>query len=94
MENPRLEKQWTVSRILNCSPFASEVLDLNDIQLDYIIRRYAKEHPEEVKLREPPPQPLLNSRKWMSVLTGKDLREYTSLFIPKFLRDKADGGSS
>lgn len=43
-------KLWRVSRILGCSPWASEVLDLNLAQLDWILQMQAKDYPGTLQL--------------------------------------------
>jgi hypothetical protein len=44
---------WRVSRILNSPPFSDEILNLDTVQVNFILKMYAKDHPDEFKIIDP-----------------------------------------
>ena len=59
---------WTVSRILNLSPFSDEVQKLSSAQMNWILEMYAQENPD-VKLSRPGEvSPVDRAVAWDSVL--------------------------
>ena len=44
---------WRVSQILNKTPFEDAILELNTSQINFILRMYSADHPDEFKIVDP-----------------------------------------
>lgn len=78
---------WKVSRVLNnISPFADELLQHSEAQLDFILEMYAKDNPEEVTfVRADKPTPLTATEsmaEWECRLLGKAKQDFWGMFMP------------
>lgn len=47
------KKLWRVSQILKVNPFDKSVLGLNVAQMNFILRMYSADHPDEFKIIDP-----------------------------------------
>ena len=76
-----MQKLWRVSRILNnCNPFGDEIKQLNLVQIDFILRMYSREHPDEFtmadkELQAGEKEPQIYA-EWHNKLRGKAKNEF------------------
>jgi hypothetical protein len=85
------KKLWRVSRILNKTPFENAVLELNTAQINFILRMYSADHPDEFKILDPKiaegkgPTQVWNN--WSAVFYGDTKKEFDRnpvLFLKKY----------
>lgn len=49
-DNDLAKRLWRISQILNKSPFDETILSLNAPQMNFILRMYSTDHPDEFKI--------------------------------------------
>lgn len=74
------KKLWRVSQILKVSPFDKSVLELNVAQINFVLRMYSTDHPDQFRILDPaiaegkgPTQIWAN---WSNVLDGPIKQEF------------------
>lgn len=84
------KKLWRVSQILNKAPFDSSILELNASQINFILRMYSADHPEEFKILDSDlvegKGPTQVMASWSNVFCGKTKKEFDNnpvLFLKK-----------
>jgi len=85
------KRLWRVSQILKVSPFHPSVLELNTAQINFILRMYSKDHPDEFKIIDSdiaegkgPTQVWAN---WSNIFCGDRAKEFDRnpvLFLKKY----------
>lgn len=83
---------WMVSRALGeISPFSEEVLNLNNVQLNFILHKFAEDHPNEYKISDAEIAEGRNPSQvytdWSNKLTGKTREEFDRnpiLFLKRY----------
>lgn len=93
LNSPQAERQWITSKILNVSPFSDAVLDLNEAQIEWIIKKYNQDTPDSpYKLISPQKtRELIGLRDWTDVLEGKALRDFLRARVADFKKDSIKG---
>ncbi len=77
LSHPLLNKLWQVSKIRgDYNPFAPDLLELNHIQVDFILEKYVEENPTigtfyRIGSSEPI-KPVAEAISWERVLIGRD----------------------
>jgi hypothetical protein len=85
------KKLWRVSQILKISPFDKTIMELNAVQINFILRMYSADHPDEFKIIDKdlmegkgPTQVMV---AWSNKFCGKTKEEYDRnpiLFLKKY----------
>ncbi len=77
LHSPLWERIWSISKILQCSPFSDEVLSLTLHQMDLIIQSWIGEHPEvEKEIMKKDTSDIDRLIKWADSLEGEARKKF------------------